>query len=447
MPRAVPRSLRSWLESARDWKGTELGPVASWPPVLLTVVASCLPLGSITILWGPRFLRIYGPDYARILGDRHPELLGEPAAEAWPDVWASMAPHVDKVLRTGDVITASGVVVTADRHGFDERMYADVTYTPIRDHTTGDVLGIAVSARDTTHDVLDRARADALARLARVSVARRSTPSTARRAIAAVNVAHDDITSLATVLKARRSKSPNARPSKPGGVRTAVETSADPTPGFPDLVERVQACLAEGCKQLGAGCRFATMTTDTPDRSSAPERAIPLWSDGTQAAAECRKLHGHGGVDDVGRLVVALDPSIRNDDAQRAFLAKTTEQVSRIITDARAGDADRAQLEQLERALETNRVIGAAMGILVALRHVQPDEAFDLLRQASQNSNRPLHDISQEVVLTGTLPEQRKRPGSAGPRARKGGPVPPVGPPDAASAVAAIQASLHEPGV
>jgi hypothetical protein len=405
MPRDVPVSLRRWLTTARDWRGTELGPVAAWPPVLLTAVASCLPLGTITILWGPRLLRVYGPDYAPLAGDLHPGILGQPAADSWPEAWASMAPYVEELHRTSDVVIAHDVATRRDAHGFDERTYADVTYTPISDHVTGDVLGIAIRTRDTTAEVLGRARADSLARLGRVSVSRRSAPSTARRAIAAASIARDDIADLAMILRPRRTSRAVGAAGVNRSGRTTVEASPERTPGFLVLTERVQACLADGCKQLGAGCRFETLTSPTPEGiSDARERALPSWSDGTKAAAECRKLSGLGGADDIGRMVIALDPAVRHDDAQRAFLAKTTEHVSRILTDARTGDADREQVENLQKALETNRTVGAAMGVLIVLRRIQPEEAFDLLRQASQATNRKLRDISEEVLLTGTLP-------------------------------------------
>lgn len=403
----MPVTLRRWLEEAREWRGTELGQVSAWPPLLLSAVASCLPLGTVTILWGPRLLRIYGPDFAAIVGDDHPMLLGEPAAHSWPQEWATLAQSVDEVRRTRDVVTAHDVATRADVNGLVQRKYADVTYTPIYAHDTGDIAGIALSVRDTTLEVLDRARADSLARLGRVSVSRRSTASTACRAITAVMVAEDDITAIATVLTPRRPIHPTTIPPGQGTGRTTVESSSDVVAGFVELVERVQACMAVGCKQIAAGCRFHTIASPTPERVADAEAcAIPIWSDGTRAAAECRKMSGLGGIDDIGRMVIALDPSILQSDTQRAFLGRTTEHVERILTDARSGNSDREQVESLRKALDTNRTVGAAMGVLIALRHVQPDEAFDMLRRASQQTNQKLREVSEAVLLTGTLPER-----------------------------------------
>jgi len=58
----------------------------------------------------------------------------------------------------------------------------------------------------------------------------------------------------------------------------------------------------------------------------------------------------------------------------------------------------------LTRALETNREIGVAMGILMAGGRLTSPQAFDQLRTASQHLNRRLHDIAADVALTGILP-------------------------------------------
>ncbi|GAA2745099.1 GAF and ANTAR domain-containing protein [Terrabacter aerolatus] len=66
--------------------------------------------------------------------------------------------------------------------------------------------------------------------------------------------------------------------------------------------------------------------------------------------------------------------------------------------------ANQLQVENLQRALVTNREIGVAMGILMARHHVTRDQAFGLLRMASQNANRKLHEVALQVSDTGALP-------------------------------------------
>ena len=57
----------------------------------------------------------------------------------------------------------------------------------------------------------------------------------------------------------------------------------------------------------------------------------------------------------------------------------------------------------LERALSSNRQIGAAIGILMALHKLTSEAAFAMLREASNNRNRSLRDVADRVVLTGSL--------------------------------------------
>ena len=52
----------------------------------------------------------------------------------------------------------------------------------------------------------------------------------------------------------------------------------------------------------------------------------------------------------------------------------------------------------LQTALEHRDVIGQAKGILMARRAVTADEAFDLLRRASQHNGRKLRDVAAGVV-------------------------------------------------
>lgn len=68
--------------------------------------------------------------------------------------------------------------------------------------------------------------------------------------------------------------------------------------------------------------------------------------------------------------------------------------------------ATRQQLHNLERALESSRDIGIAIGVLMNKHRVTREQAFDVLRIASQRLNRKIKDLARYVVDTGTLPEQ-----------------------------------------
>jgi hypothetical protein len=61
------------------------------------------------------------------------------------------------------------------------------------------------------------------------------------------------------------------------------------------------------------------------------------------------------------------------------------------------------RVRNLQRALESNREIGVAVGVLMHEHRLSRTQAFDVLRAASQDSNRKLTAIASEVVDTGTL--------------------------------------------
>ena len=56
----------------------------------------------------------------------------------------------------------------------------------------------------------------------------------------------------------------------------------------------------------------------------------------------------------------------------------------------------------LRRGLESNREIGKAVGLLMALNNCSDDEAFDILRRTSQRMNRKIADLARLVIERGS---------------------------------------------
>ena len=55
-------------------------------------------------------------------------------------------------------------------------------------------------------------------------------------------------------------------------------------------------------------------------------------------------------------------------------------------------------VDHLQRGMVTRQVIGQAVGLLMAQRQCTADEAFDLLKAASQRSNEKMRDLAQRLV-------------------------------------------------
>jgi hypothetical protein len=77
--------------------------------------------------------------------------------------------------------------------------------------------------------------------------------------------------------------------------------------------------------------------------------------------------------------------------------AETTDHLRQELAEARD------KIANLERALTSSRRIGAAMGVLMYRHKITMDQAFDLLRVASQVTHRKLRDVAEDVLTSGEL--------------------------------------------
>jgi ANTAR domain-containing protein/GAF domain-containing protein len=67
--------------------------------------------------------------------------------------------------------------------------------------------------------------------------------------------------------------------------------------------------------------------------------------------------------------------------------------------------AEERRTGELEAGLITREMIGQAQGILMERERITSDQAFDILRRASQHLNVKLRDVAQALVDTGERPE------------------------------------------
>jgi hypothetical protein len=95
-----------------------------------------------------------------------------------------------------------------------------------------------------------------------------------------------------------------------------------------------------------------------------------------------------------------------------AAFADTSEAIGMLLAThgalAVSNAAAREKANNLLVALKTNRDIGVAIGVLMHRYKITRDEAFNLLRMASQGLHRKLADIAMTVAETGELPDAPK---------------------------------------
>ena len=75
------------------------------------------------------------------------------------------------------------------------------------------------------------------------------------------------------------------------------------------------------------------------------------------------------------------------------------------FTSAQSHEAEGLRSDGLRAALSTREMIGQAQGILMERERVTAEEAFDILRRASQHLNIRLREVAQSLVDTGQQPE------------------------------------------
>lgn len=72
-------------------------------------------------------------------------------------------------------------------------------------------------------------------------------------------------------------------------------------------------------------------------------------------------------------------------------------------------EVDQQHVENISAALASRELIGQAQGILMERDRITADQAFDLLRRASQHLNIKLRDVAGTLVETGVRPETGPR--------------------------------------
>lgn len=83
------------------------------------------------------------------------------------------------------------------------------------------------------------------------------------------------------------------------------------------------------------------------------------------------------------------------------------------LSAAEARHAEDARVANLEAALISRNLIGQAQGILMERERITADQAFDILRRASQHLNVKLRDVAQRLVDTGEGPTSAPPAGPA----------------------------------
>jgi signal transduction histidine kinase/ActR/RegA family two-component response regulator len=144
---------------ARDWSATSLGPPSTWPESLRLPLNVCFDSPfAMAVWWGPELIQFYNDGYRPILGaTKHPAAFGRPARETWPDIWPTIGPMVEQLMREGVAVKGDDMPLMLDRNGYLELCHFTFSYSPIRD-SDGVILGMFTAAVETTARVAGEQR-------------------------------------------------------------------------------------------------------------------------------------------------------------------------------------------------------------------------------------------------------------------------------------------------
>ena len=159
-------------------------------------------------------------------------------------------------------------------------------------------------------------------------------------------------------------------------------------------------------------CLHAARTgelTEIPDT-----RVEERWRDYAQRAAE------HGNLSSLS-VPLAMDGDVSGalniyarvphafDDEARAVATRFGPYAAVAVGNMYDYQTAQAMARNLEVALESRAVIDQAKGILIERHKLTPDQAFQLLVEASSRTNTKLRDIADRLVLTGELSAPPRR--------------------------------------
>jgi PAS domain S-box-containing protein len=141
-----------------NWAATPIGPMASWPAAMKSVLAFVLrsPVPIVT-LWGDHGVMIYNDAYRAFAGGRHPQILGTNVLEGWHEVADFNANVMQKVFREGGTLSYQDQELTLVRDGTPRVLWTDLEYSPALD-ADGRPLGVIAIVIETTEKVLARRR-------------------------------------------------------------------------------------------------------------------------------------------------------------------------------------------------------------------------------------------------------------------------------------------------
>jgi signal transduction histidine kinase/CheY-like chemotaxis protein len=324
-----------------DWEESALGPLATWPKSLVSVLQTLLTSRfAMWLAWGDELTFFCNDAYRTdTLATKYPWALGRSAREVWHEIWDDIGPRIESVLQTGEATWDESLMLFLERSGYREETYHTFSYSPIEDDD-GTISGMLCVVAEETERVIGKRRMLTLRDLASGLAGARTEPEI----LASIEeVLADNPEDLPFTLtyhfddaapRARLVASTGTRPGAPAAPETI--TLDGPAPTWP--VGRVRS---EGdlIIDLTDGARAPPLPTGAWDRPPVRAMLLPLLTGPERIASGC--------------LIVGLNPYRPLNEAMTGFVRLVAGQVSASLEGARSLEFERRRAEalaQLDRA-------------------------------------------------------------------------------------------------
>lgn len=167
--------------------------------------------------------------------------------------------------------------------------------------------------------------------------------------------------------------------------------------GADRLSESLDFVLARNARHV-----MGVQRHDVPDAGTPGRFRYKVWTPVNSPirddAGRCVGVLHH--VEDVTELHPLADEPVASPDGEDGPTAESWRDLLHALKRERELSAHlRQQVGTLREAVETNREIGSAIGLLMAQAGVGPQAAFDLLRAQSARDHRKLREVAHDIVV------------------------------------------------
>lgn len=166
--------------------------------------------------------------------------------------------------------------------------------------------------------------------------------------------------------------------------------------------------------RTGAPHRLAPIRYDIPDRARPGGFVEKRWvstsipvRDGDDLVGVTVTIHDVTTVDRrVVSALAAYQDLLDSGEVSTASAREHAEAVQSLLAVVESRERLADEVAHLRRALETRPTIDQAKGVIMADRRCSPEEAFEMLRKVSMDSNVRLADVAAAIVYQASLPSR-----------------------------------------